>query len=142
MTEAAPQENPVLVDYLKFESSGEPYLEGSKCSKCGTTYLGSRMGCSKCFARADAMETIKLPTSGELYTYTIVYRSYPGIEVPFISATVDLDDACAIKGTLIDVEPDPEHVKSGMRVELVFKELEYKNKEGIPYVSYFFQPAA
>lgn len=136
------QHPPVLVDYLKFTDKGKPYLEGTRCTQCGTSYVGSRMACSKCFAGEDALETITLPTTGELYTYTIVHRSYPGIKVPFVSATIDLDDACSIKGTVIDVEPDPEHVKPGMRVEMVFEELEYKNKEGAPYVSYFFRPAA
>jgi uncharacterized OB-fold protein len=60
--------------------------------------------------------------------------------VPFVSATVDLDGACALKGTLVDVIPDPEHVRMGMKVEVVFRELEHRNKEGRAYVSYFFRP--
>ena len=39
------------VDYLKLPESGEPYLEGHKCSACGSIYLGARKVCSKCGAR-------------------------------------------------------------------------------------------
>ena len=141
MSETETLDPPVLVDYLKFGADGAPYLEGEKCGSCGQVYVGARMACSKCFARG-GFETIALPTTGELYTFSIVYRSYPGIPVPFVSATVDLDGACSLKGTLIDVEPDPAHVKTGMRVEVVFKELDYKNKDGRPYVSFFFRPVA
>jgi uncharacterized OB-fold protein len=31
-------------------------------------------------------------------------------------------------------------VKTGMKVEVVFRELEHRNKEGRTYVSYFFRP--
>lgn len=132
---------PTIVENLRFTDAGEPYLEGHKCGNCGTVYTTERVACSKCFARG-GFETIKLPTTGELYTYSIVYRSYPGIAVPFVSATVDLDGACSLKGTLVDVEPDTDHVTMGMPVEVVFKELEYKNDDGEPYISYFFRPRA
>jgi uncharacterized OB-fold protein len=141
MSDTATRNPPVLVDYLKFIDGGEPYLEGTKCTKCGTHYLGPRMACSKCFARADKLETVALPTTGALHSWTTVYRSYPGIPVPFVSATVDLDGACSIKGTLIDVDPDPEKLESGLRVNVIFKELDYKDKEGAPFVSFFFSPA-
>ncbi len=140
MTEAQTQNPPTLLPELKFTGEGEPYLEGQKCGACGTVFLGERVACAKCFARG-GFTAIALPTTGELWSYSIVHRSYPGIAVPFVSATVDLDDACSIKGTLIDIEPDPDVVKPGLRVDLVFKQLEHKNKEGIPYVSYFFKPA-
>ena len=141
MAETALAHPPTIVENLRFTDAGEPYLEGYRCGSCGTVYAAERMACSKCFARG-GFETIKLPTTGELYTFSIVHRSYPGIPVPFVSATVDLDGACSLKGTLIDVEPDPDHVKTGMRVEVIFKELDYKNDDGIPYVSYFFRPQA
>lgn len=141
MSETINESPPVLVPYLKFTDKGEPYLEGHKCGNCGTTYLSERMACSKCFARG-GFSAVHLPTTGSLWTYSIIHRSYPGIAVPFVSATVDLDDACSIKGTLIDIDPDPEAIEPGLRVELVFKQLEYKNKKGAPYVSFFFRPAA
>jgi uncharacterized OB-fold protein len=130
------------VPYLKIPEDGEPYLEGHKCGNCGATFLGERTVCSKCGAR-DQMSAVTLPNKGELYAYSIVHRSFPGIEVPYVSAVVDLEDGTAIKGNLIDVEPDPEKIPFGMPVEVVFDDaLGRKDKDGNSYLSYFFQPAS
>ncbi|MFU8816305.1 MAG: Zn-ribbon domain-containing OB-fold protein, partial [Pseudomonadales bacterium] len=109
------------VDYLKLPDDGEPYLEGQKCGNCGAIFLGERSVCSKCGAR-DQISAVKLSTSGKLYSYSIVFRSFPGIEVPYVSAIVDLDDGATVKGNLIGVEPDPEKISFDMPVEVVFRD--------------------
>ena len=130
------------VPYLKIPEGADPYLEGHKCGNCGATFLGERDVCSKCGAR-DQMSTVTLPNTGKLYSYSIVYRSFPGIEVPYISAIVDLDDGTAIKGNLINVEPDPENIAFDMPVEVGYADaLGRKDADGNAYLSYFFQPAA
>jgi uncharacterized OB-fold protein len=91
------------VEYLKIPDDGDPYLEGFKCGACGATFLGERNVCSKCGAR-DQLSAVTLPTAGNLYSYCIVHRSFPGVEVPYVSAIVDLEDGTAIKGNLINVE--------------------------------------
>ena len=129
-----------VVEYLKIPENGNPYLEGYKCGACGATYLGQRSVCSKCGAR-DQMSAINLPNEWTLYSYCIVHRSFPGVEVPYVSAIVDLADGTAIKGNLINIEPDPEVISFGMPVEVVFDDaLGRKDKEGNSYLSYFFQP--
>ena len=80
-----------VVEYLKIPKDGNPYLEGHQCSNCEAIFLGQRTVCSKCSSR-DKMESIKLSNKGKLYSYCIVHRSFPGIDVPYISAIVDLDD--------------------------------------------------
>jgi len=131
-----------VVPYLIIPEDGDPYLEGHKCGACSATFLGERAVCSKCGAR-DQMSTVTLPTKGALYAYSIVHRSFPGIEVPYVSAVVDLEDGTAIKGNLINVEPDPEKIEFGMPVEVVFDDaLGRKDKDGNSYLSYFFQPAS
>ena len=128
------------VPYLKIPESGSPYLEGHKCGSCGAMFLGERSVCSKCAAR-DQMEPVKLSENGTLYSYSIVHRSFPGIDVPYVSAIVDLDDGTTIKGNLINVEPDPEHIQFGMPVEVVYDDaLGRKDSDGNSYLSYFFQP--
>ena len=67
--------------------------------------------CSKCGAR-DQLAAVKLGTKGKLYAYSIVHRSFPGIEVPYISAIVDLEGGGTLKGNLISVEPDPKNLSS------------------------------
>ena len=129
-----------VVEYLKLPEGGEPYLEGHKCSKCGSIFLGERKVCSNCFAR-DSMKSIKLNNTGKLYSYSIVFRSFPGIEVPYISAIVDLDGGGTVKGNLIDCEPDPDKIDFDMPVEVIFDDaLGRKDKDGNSYISYFFKP--
>ena len=90
-----------VVSYLKLPEDGDPYIEGHKCSNCGSVFLGERSVCSNCSSR-DTMEAVKLNNKGKLYSYSIVFRSFPGIDVPYISAIVDLDGGGTIKGNLIE----------------------------------------
>ena len=129
-----------VVDYLKLPENGDPFLEGHKCSKCDAIFLGERKVCSSCFSR-DSLEAVKLNNTGKLYSYSIVCRSFPGIDVPYISAIVDLDGGGTVKGNLIDVEPDPEKIKFDMPVEIIFDDaLGRKDADGNSYISYFFKP--
>lgn len=126
--------------YIKTDDAGGHYLQGQKCAECGAVYLGSRNTCSRCFAR-DRMEPVRLAERGTLHTFSIVYRSYPGIPVPYISAVVDLDDGTTVKSNLINVEPDPANISFGMPVQVVFKDaLGRKDSDGNSYVSFFFEP--
>lgn len=128
------------VPYLKIPDDGEPFIEGHRCSSCGATFLGVRDNCSKCGAR-DGMEPVRLSNQGELYSYCIVHRSFPGIDVPYVSAIVDLDGGGTVKGNLINVEPDPSKIDFGMPVEVVYDDaLGRKDSDGNSYLSYFFQP--
>lgn len=125
--------------YLKFDDSGRPFLQGGRCDTCGAVYLGEREHCANCTARS-TIEPYTLPTRGRLYNYTIVYRSYPGIKVPFISAIVDLDGGGTLKGNLLDVEPTPESVPFGMPVEIVFRDASIANPAAAGVISHFFTP--
>jgi uncharacterized OB-fold protein len=129
------------VDFLKIPEKGEPYLEGMKCKSCGAIFLGSRAVCSKCGAR-DQLAPHKLGNKGKLYAYSIVHRSFPGVEVPYISAIVDLEGGGTLKGNLINIEPDPKKLKFDMPVDVVIKDAGRKDREGNSYLAYFFQPRA
>ena len=129
-----------VVEYLKLPEDGDPYLEGHKCGDCNSIFLGEREVCSNCTARGK-IEPVKLSNKGKLYSYSITFRSFPGIDVPYISAIVDLDGGGTIKGNLIDCEPDPEKIEFDMTVEVVFDDaLGRKDAEGNSYISYFFKP--
>ena len=142
MSEAAVEGPLPVVDWLKGAGTDDPYLEGQKCGACGAIFLGERSTCSKCGAR-DQMEATRLSNKGKLYVYSIVHRSVPGIEVPYISCVVDLEGGGTVKGNLIGVEPDPANISFDMPVEMVFDDaLGRKDKDGNSYISYFFKPAA
>lgn len=143
MSEEAAVEGPLpVVSWLKDAASDDPYLEGQKCGGCGAIFLGERENCSSCGARGQLAPT-RLASTGKLYSFSIVHRSFPGIEVPYISAIVDLDGGGTIKGNLIDIEPDPANIKFDMPVDIVFADaLGRKDRDGNSYISYFFKPAA
>lgn len=128
-----------VVPYLKIPDEGEPYLEGQRCKECGAVFLGERPACTRCGAR-DPFEAVRLSDRGELYVYTIIHRSFPGVDTPFVSAVVDLEGGGSVKGNLVDVEPDPEHVRIGMPVELVYRVAPRKDAEGNEYLAYYFRP--
>ena len=129
-----------VVEYLKLPEDGDPYLEGHKCGECNSIFLGEREVCSNCTARGK-IEPVKLSNKGKLYSYSITFRSFPGIDVPYISAIVDLEGGGTIKGNLIDCDPDPEKIEFDMPVEVVFDDaLGRKDTEGNSYISYFFKP--
>ena len=89
------------------------------------------------------MKTTRLSQNGTLYSYSIVHRSFPGIDVPYVSAIVDLEGGGTIKGNLVDVEPDPSGIEFDMPVEVFFGDaLGRKDSEGNSYVAFFFRPAS
>jgi uncharacterized OB-fold protein len=126
--------------YTRVRDDGSAYLEGSQCGSCGARFVGARENCARCGARG-VMESYPLSEHGRLYNYTIVYRSYPGISVPFISAVVDLDDGTSIKGNLLEVEPAAAALAFGMPVKMVFRGAETASADALGYVAHFFVPA-
>jgi len=106
----------------------------------GMTLLGERTVCNACAAR-DRMTPLRLGARGTLYNYTIVYRSFPGVKTPFVAAIVELEGGGAIKGTLIDVDPDPAALPFDMPVEVIFRGTGQTSKEGEPFISHYFAPA-
>ena len=74
------------------------------------------------------------------HSYSTVHRSFPGGTTPFISAVVDMEDGTVLKGNLRGVAFDPEAIRFGMPVRLVFDEAGVDAK-GDRYLSYFFEAA-
>jgi len=135
------QTNKILpaTEYIR-ENNGEFYLSGLQCKNCKSIFIGERSSCGKCFLNNALME-IKLGNTGRLYSYSIVHRSFPGVDVPYISAIVDLDGGGTIKGNLVGIEPHPDKIEFDMQLKVIFKDaLGRKDKEGNSYVSYFFEP--
>ena len=142
MTDAqtAPAKPKPAVPFLAIPDEGEPYLVGSRCGKCGETFLGKRKTCAACGTRGQ-MSEVKLADHGKLYNYTIVHRNFPGVAVPFVSAIVDVDGGGTLKGNLEGVAPVPDAIKFDMPVKIVIKDAGRKDKDGNSYLAYFFQPA-
>ncbi|MDG2459457.1 MAG: OB-fold domain-containing protein [Luminiphilus sp.] len=126
--------------FVALNEKSEPYLVGSRCEACDQLFPGLRQHCAGCYSR-DCMKQIDLGTHGSLYSYTVVHRSYKGVSVPFVSAVVDMDGGGSIKGTMLNVPPDPDELTFGMPLSVVFRCASCINPEAEGYVSHFFTPA-
>jgi len=129
-----------IVPFLKVPESGDPYLEGFKCSECGAITLKPRMACAKCGGR-DTWAPFKLSNKGTLHTFSIIYRAFPGIDVPFISAIADLEGGGVVKTNMNGIEPDPEKITLGMDIEITYGIAPRKDAEGNEYMTYYITPA-
>jgi len=49
--------------------------------------------------------------------FTIVSMAAPGVPVPFVASVVDCDGT-SVRGNIVNVEPDDQHVTLGMKVRL------------------------
>jgi uncharacterized OB-fold protein len=125
--------------FVKLPSGERPYLAGLVCNVCNEVLLGGeqRLACPKCGGRQGFTDT-RLADTGTLYNFTTVERSFPGVPTPFISVIVTLDGGGVLKGNLRKVQPD--QVKFGMPVQVVFDDAGRTDKQNNSYVSYFFEP--
>ena len=136
---AEKKQRPIL-PFLRLpeQPGGKAYLVGSKCKQCGTTFLGSRMACARCFS-TEPMDEVQLSERGELHVFSIVHQSAPGIPVPYVAAIVDLPEGVSVRCNIEGVEPDPKHLKFGMPVEM-YTEVVHTDKEGNEVVAFKFRP--
>jgi uncharacterized OB-fold protein len=129
-----------IAPYLIISHDSNPYLSGYRCQSCGEIYLETRHRCPRCFAAE--FVSVRLAETGRLYSFTIVHRSFPDVQVPFVSAIVDLDGGGTIKGNLQGVVPLPSEIHFDMPVRIVFAKADRVDSEGHSYLSYHFIPAA
>ena len=98
------------------------------------------MACAKCGGR-DTWKPFKLSNKGTLHTFSIIYRAFPGIDVPFISAIADLEGGGVVKTNMNGIEPDPEKITLGMDIEITYGIAPRKDAEGNEYLTYYITPA-
>jgi uncharacterized OB-fold protein len=107
-----------------------------ECTACGARFFDRRNACASC--SGTEFTTTTIPTEGELRTFTIVSLAAPGIAVPFVAGVVDCGGT-SVRGNLINVDPDPEHVNLGMKVRLATYSLG-ADDDGTEAVGFGFEP--
>ena len=140
MAEAAESGEVKQRPIVPFLHLGEkPHLKGLKCRNCGATYIKSgRIACSKC-GTAHEFDDVALSTRGNLWVFSIVHQSAPGIPTPYVSAIVDLPEGVSVRCNLIDIPADPEQIEFGIPVEMITKKVR-TDKEGNDVIAFFFRP--
>jgi uncharacterized OB-fold protein len=125
-----------VVDYLVLDD-GKPHLVAKECTACGARFFDRRNACAKCFATE--FTTVPIATEGTVRTFTIVTFAAPGVPTPFVASVVDCDGT-QVRANLTNIEPDPDHVRSGMKVRLTTYSLG-EDSEGTTAVGFAFEPA-
>jgi uncharacterized OB-fold protein len=123
-----------LVDYLVLGS--DPHLEAHECASCGARFFDRRNACASC--SGTEFKPVPIATAGEVRAFTIVSLAAPGVPVPFVAAVVDCDGT-SVRGNVINVEPDPEHVQLGMKVKLATYAVG-TDDEGTEAIGFGFEP--
>jgi uncharacterized OB-fold protein len=123
-----------LVDYLVLGDA--PHLVANECTTCGARFFDRRNACANCgkteFTKAD------IATKGEVRAFTIVSFAAPGVPVPYVAALVDCEGT-SVRGNLINVDPDPEHVTLGMKVQLATLAIG-TDENGTEAIGFGFEP--
>jgi len=90
---------------------------GEKCKSCGTVQFPLNRVCCICHSK-DNFEKVKLARRGKIFTFTKDYiRSGGAQPVPW--CVIELENGGRVFLTMTDC--DPEKVKIGMEVEIVFR---------------------
>ena len=124
------------VDYLVLDD-GEAHLVANECTTCGARYFDRRNACANCFGTD--FRAVRVPQEGEVRAFTIVAHAAPGVPVPFVAAVVDCDGT-SVRGNIVNTEPDPDHVHTGMRVRLATYSIGIDD-HGTEAIGYGFEPA-
>ena len=127
-----------IVGYLALDD-GPPHLVAWESVDSGALYFDRRNGDAK--SGGTEFKRRKLATTGKLRSFTIVHRTVPGVPAPYVSALVDLDGGGSVKGNLVNVEPDPEHVKLGMPLRMTTF-VAGTDDDGTEAVAFAFEPAS
>ena len=123
-----------LVDYLVLGDS--PHLVANECVACGARYFDRRNACASC--EGDQFRQVTVPTEGEVRAFTIVSYAAPGVPVPFVASVIDCGGT-SVRANLVNVKPDPEHVRLGMKVRLAIFPIA-ADSEGTEAIGFGFEP--
>ena len=142
MAETAKKPLPV-VDFLKIPERRRALSRGPPVQGLRRGLPGRARVCSKCGTRGQ----IEAQSSSRTRARSTSTRSSTARSRASRCRTSRRSStstaAARVKGNLIGIEPDPEKIRIGMPVEVVYKDaLGRKDREGNSYLTYFFQPAS
>jgi uncharacterized protein len=123
-----------LVDYLVL--GDQPHLVANECTACGARFFDRRNACARC--GKNEFKKAEVSTTGEVRAFTIVAFAAPGVPVPYVAALVDCDGT-SVRANLINVEPDPDHVTLGMKVQLA-TQMVGTDDNGTEAIGFGFEP--
>ena len=97
------------------------------CKSCDSSYFYPRDICPGCFSRET--DWIKSSGKGIIHTFSIVHRGpTPPFrdKAPYVPVIVELEEGPRMPSNLVIEDPQPEKIKIGMAVEVIFEVLDDK----------------
>ncbi|MFH2036342.1 MAG: Zn-ribbon domain-containing OB-fold protein [Candidatus Zixiibacteriota bacterium] len=113
-------------------------LEAGKCKKCGKIVFPFRLICPECGARE--FDTIKLPDTGTILTYTVI-RVAPtqfSDQQPYALGIAELDNGVRLLAQIADC--NVEDLKVGMKIRIEFRRIQTDGTHGVLSYAYKFVP--
>lgn len=108
---------------LALQQFGKFY--GIQCPKCRRVQMPPRVVCAKCHVEND--KWVELKQEGTLVGFTIMYLPLTDPttgkphEPPFVYGSVKLDGSDSTLDHMINIEPDVDKVRIGMRLKAVLR---------------------
>ncbi len=143
MTQEAtdPQKSNPIVPFLKLPENypqEEGYLWGVHCKSCGAKFLGSRIACGSC-GSTGPFEEMRFGGEGEIYVFSVVHQTVPGLEAPYVAAIIDLKDGVAVRANVYGLDATkPSSEWFGKKVQM-FTEKVRVDREGNDIVAAKFR---
>jgi uncharacterized OB-fold protein len=123
-----------LVDYLLL--GDDPHLEAWECENCAARFFDRRNACASC--EGETFQRIRVANEGIVRAFTIVSLAAPGIPVPFVAAVIDCDGT-SVRANVVNIEPTPDQVSTGMKVRLTTFPIG-TDDDGVEGIGFGFEP--
>lgn len=117
-----PVADPVTAPF--WESVKAHTMQLQRCNACDKFIFYPRAMCPHCLSSDLTWQPVA--GTGVVHAFTIVHRQpNPAFadDAPYVVALVELDEGVRMMTNLVEVEPDPKHVRVGMPVEVVYDDV-------------------
>ncbi len=105
-----------------WRAAAEHRLVVQRCNNCGRYRHPPSPLCPAC--RNWAASFVDHPGTGRIYTFTRVHQPFlPDLALPYVIAVIDLDGLDTIRLVTNIVDADPDEVRIGAAVEVVFEDM-------------------
>lgn len=105
-----------------WEAAKRHVLVMQKCSNCGYYNYPPKPICERCNSERVSFEPVS--GLGKIYSYTIMNVSrVPSFEIPYMNIVVELEEQAGLLIITNLLDSDPQKVKLGSPVEVVFEEI-------------------
>lgn len=113
-----PEKRPETIKFWEGCKEGKFLLQ--KCDDCGKVIYYPRALCPACMS--SSISWIPSAGKGEVYTFSVHHRGpTKGFKTPYVVALIDLEEGVRVMSNVVGC--DPNDVRIGMKVEVVFEQL-------------------